>query len=92
MLRSGRRGKNVQASELKLEFNNIAWGLDTGYGWVKQDGTLLGRPPTPAPAAEPAAEESAEGEAAPAEEEAPAAEETVAETPAVEEAPAPSTE
>ena len=50
MVRGGKLGLNVQAKELKLEFNNIAWGLDTGYGWVKQDGTLLGRAPNPTPA------------------------------------------
>lgn len=43
MVRGSKLGFNLQAKELKLEFNNIAWGLDTGYGWVKQDGTLLGR-------------------------------------------------
>lgn len=50
IVRSGKWGFKVQASQLKLEFNNIAWGLDTGYGWVKQDGTLLGRAPNPSPA------------------------------------------
>lgn len=30
------------AKELDLEFNSIAWGLDTGYGFVLQNGTVLG--------------------------------------------------
>lgn len=33
------------ATELQLEFNSIAWGLDTGYGFVLQNGTVLGKQP-----------------------------------------------
>ena len=34
------------ANKLELEFNSIAWGLDTGYGFVLQNGTVLGKQPT----------------------------------------------
>lgn len=30
-------------SELQIEFNGIAWALNTGYGFVRRNGTTLGR-------------------------------------------------
>ena len=30
-------------NKLQIEFNSIAWALDTGYGFVLQNGTTIGK-------------------------------------------------
>ena len=43
MQRQNNRRVPWVVNKLQIEFNSIAWALDTGYGFVLQNGTTIGR-------------------------------------------------